>query len=201
MSRPEAPSTSLATLPSLDVGVLQRLLQPVGHPRLVLQQRGARPRQIAQFLAADARAQNSPSRARSSRGASHWLSFTSVLRPGNCSTSWALTKRSFELAPQQIPDRLPVHARRFHRRDGHLLAHQPVAQFQEPRRGCAERALDRPARPAASIRRTQATTESLCTSMPQQHRCNTSMASIDASFVRPSRNRRTPDLNNLLRGL
>jgi hypothetical protein len=84
---------------------------------------------------------------------------------------------ALDLILQQLPDRLPVAAGRLHPHPGHPEAGQPLGQHHQPGGGRGEPARLAVAPTMASGTRTQAVTESLCTSSPAQRATNVSTCS------------------------
>ena len=111
MARPETPSTSVATLGQLDVGVLQHLLDPVGHRGPLADQLGPLPRQVAQL--ADRRRRDEAGREQAVlEQLGDPLGVLDVgLAAGDLLDVLGVDQDHLEAALQEVEDRLPVDAR------------------------------------------------------------------------------------------
>ena len=159
----------------LDVGPLQHLLDAVGHRRLLGDELGPLPRQVAQ-LADRLRRHEAPGQEPVGQQLGDPLGVLDVgLAPRDLPHVAGVDQRQVEPPLQQVPDRLPVDAGRLHRGVGDPLGGEPVGQLQESA-VMVGKVRDRTwTRPSASTRRTQATTVFLCTSSPAQRSSRTSI--------------------------
>ena len=115
IARPEAPSTSVATLGELDVGVLQHLLDAVGHARPLPDERLAVAGQVAQLADRLGRHEAGPQQAVLEQLAIHWRVLDVGLAAGHVLDVLGVDQQQLEAALQQVEDRLPVDAGRLHR--------------------------------------------------------------------------------------
>ena len=172
----------------LDVGVLQHLLDAVGHRGPVADQLGPLPRQVAQL--ADRRRRDEAGREQAVlEQLGDPLGVLDVgLAAGDLLDVLGVDQHHLEAALQQVEDRLPVDAGRFHGDVADAL--RPRASRPAPagrRSWCRRCGPGELTAPSGPTRRTQATTVFLCTSSPAQQSMKDVHRSGSVTEVSPSR--------------
>ena len=139
----------------LDPGVLQRLVQPVRLPGALLDLRLAIPSQVPErpdrLGRHETRAQQTGLRELAQPRRIRHIGLTT----GNLLHVTGVDQQQLEVVLQNRPDRLPIHAGRFHRDLRHAVRLKPIRQRQQPRnrrRELREMLLTLPAHRRASAR-------------------------------------------------
>jgi hypothetical protein len=122
----------------LDVGILEDLLDAVGDGALLSDQLGALSCQFPQFADGLRGNEAGLEQATLQELGDPFAVLDVGLATGHLLDVLGIDQQQLELSFQDVEDRLPVHAGRFHGRMGHSLGGQPVRQGQQVARDGAE---------------------------------------------------------------
>ena len=115
----------------LDVGILQRLLDPLNVPRLLAHQGLARPGQIADLLLRRGRYEAGPQQTVRQQLRQPGRIIHVGLAARDVAEVPRVHQHELDRAFEHVPDRLPVHARRLHRRVGTPVLGQPLTEPEQ----------------------------------------------------------------------
>ena len=114
-----------------DVGVLQLLMDPVGHSRHLVRQLLAHPRQIPKLPLRQC-GNEAPSQKPTLQQLGQPLAILHVrLAPGHVLDMARVYQNDLKLPLQDVVDRLPKHPGRFHSQVGNPFCKQPIAQAEQ----------------------------------------------------------------------